>query len=139
MQNQSICQKRFEGLINLSIKKEKWMTNELLTQIVRKNKMYVEWKTTPVTSADHEQIKPRFKNYEKEVRNAIQETKKRYFNRIFTAYKCVIKKTWLIINDTLSRNKNKCDLPATFNPRKPYATPVTRNLNRPRCLVHSPI
>ena len=33
------------------------MTNELLTQIVRKNKMYVEWKTTPVTSADHEQIK----------------------------------------------------------------------------------
>ena len=57
----------------------------------------------------------RFKNYEKEVRNAIQETKKRYFNRIFTAYKCNIKKTWLVINDTLSRNKNKCDLPATFN------------------------
>ena len=37
--------------------------------------MYVEWKTTPVTSADHEQIKLRFKNYEKEVQNAIQETK----------------------------------------------------------------
>ena len=54
--------------------------------------MYVEWKTTPVTSADHEQIKQRFKNYEKEVRNAIQETKKQYFNRIFTAYKCDIKK-----------------------------------------------
>ena len=47
--------------------------------------MYVEWKTTPVTSADHEQIKLQFKNYEKEVRNAIQETKKRYFNRIFAA------------------------------------------------------
>ena len=45
----------------LKHKKEKWMTNELLTQIVRKNKMYVEWKTTPVTSADHEQIKLRFK------------------------------------------------------------------------------
>ena len=99
----------------LKHKKEKWMTNELLTQIVRKNKKYVEWKTTPVTSADHEQIKLRFKNYEKEVRNAIQETKKRYFNRIFAAYKCDIKKTWLVINDTLSRNKNKCDLPATFN------------------------
>ena len=38
---------------------------ELLTQIVRKNKMYVEWKTTPMTSADNEQIKLRFKNYEK--------------------------------------------------------------------------
>ena len=63
----------------LKHKKEKWMTNELLTQIVRKNEMYVEWKTTPVTSADHEQIKLRFKNYEKEVRNAIQETKKKIF------------------------------------------------------------
>ena len=41
--------------------------------------------------------------------------KKRYFNRIFTAYKCDIKKTLLVINDTLSINKNKCDLPATFN------------------------
>ena len=77
--------------------------------------MYVEWKTTPVTSADHEQIKLRFKNYEKEVRNAIQETKNRYFNRNFTAYKCDIKKTWLVINDTLRRNKNKRDLPTTFN------------------------
>ena len=55
----------------LKHKKEKWMTNELLTQVVRKNEMYVEWKTTSVTSADHEQIKLRFKNYEKEVRNAI--------------------------------------------------------------------
>ena len=44
-----------------------------------------------------------------------KKQKKRYFNRIFTAYKCDIKKTWLVINDTLSRNKNKCDLPATFN------------------------
>ena len=26
-----------------------------------------------------------------------------------------------------------------INPRKPYATPVTRNLNRPCCLAHSPI
>ena len=41
------------------------MNNELLTQIVRKNNMYVEWKTTPVTNVDHEQIKLRFKSYEK--------------------------------------------------------------------------
>ena len=27
----------------------------------------------------------------------------------------------------------------SINPRKPYATPVTRNLNRPCCLAHSPI
>ena len=96
-------------------KKEKWMNNELLTQIVRKNKMYVEWKTTPVTNVDHELIKLRFKSYEKNVRFAIQEAKKSYFNRIFDTYKSDIKKTWLTINDTLSRNKNKRDLPSTFH------------------------
>ena len=31
-------------------KKEWWMTNELLAKIVIKNEMYVDWKTTPVTS-----------------------------------------------------------------------------------------
>ena len=46
-------------------KKEKWIINKLLTQIVRKNKMYVEWKTTPVTNVGHELIKLRFKSYEK--------------------------------------------------------------------------
>ena len=96
-------------------KKEKWMNNELLTQIVRKNKMYVEWKTTPVTNVNYELIKLRFKSYEKDVRFAIQEAKKSYFNRIFDTYKSDIKKTWLTINDTLSRNKNKQDLPSTFH------------------------
>ena len=33
----------------------------------------------------------------------------------------------------------KCAKSMYFNPRKPYATPVTRNLNRPCCLAHSPI
>ena len=48
---------------------------ELLTQIVRKNKMYVEWKTTPVTNVNYELIKLRFKSYEKDVRFTIQEAK----------------------------------------------------------------
>ena len=43
------------------------MNNELLTQIVRKNKMYVEWKTTPVTNVNYELIKLRFKSYEKDL------------------------------------------------------------------------
>ena len=49
------------------------------------------------------------------MRFAIQEAKKSYFNRIFDTYKSDIKKTWLTINDTLSRNKNKRDLPSTFH------------------------
>ena len=49
------------------------------------------------------------------MRFAIQEAKKYYFNRIFDIYKSDIKKTWLTINDTLSRNKNKRDLSSTFH------------------------
>ena len=29
-------------------KKEKWMSNDLLLQIVKKNKKYVKWKSTPI-------------------------------------------------------------------------------------------
>ena len=36
------------------------MTDKLLAQIVIKNEMYVDWKTTPVTHTDHERVKLRF-------------------------------------------------------------------------------
>ena len=91
----------------LKHKTEKWMTNELLTQRVRKHIMYVDWKTTPVTCADNELIKLPFQNFEKEKCGMpYRKQKKRYFNIIFTAYKCDNLITWLVvINDTLSRNK----------------------------------
>ena len=44
--------------------KEKWMTKELLQEIVTKNKMYVTWKTTSVDHINYEQIKQRLKSYE---------------------------------------------------------------------------
>ena len=85
--------------------KEKWMTKELLQEIVTKNKMYVTWKTTSVNHNNYEQIKQRFKSYEKIVKKDIKEAKQRYFDQIFTAYKNDMKKTWKTINETLNRNK----------------------------------
>ena len=73
--------------------KEKWMTKELLQEIVTKNKMYVTWKTTSVNHINYEQIKQRFKSYEKIVKKDIKEAKQRYFDQIFTAYKNDMKKT----------------------------------------------
>ena len=55
--------------------KEKWMTKELLQEIVTKNKMYVTWKTTSVNHINYEQIKQRFKSYEKIVKKDIKEAK----------------------------------------------------------------
>ena len=54
-------------------KKQKWMTDELLAQIVTKNEMYVDWKTTPVMHTDHERVKLRFKGYEKLVLKEIEK------------------------------------------------------------------
>ena len=95
-------------------KKQKWMTDELLAQIVIKNEMYVDWKTTPVTHTDHERVKLRFKGYEKLVLKEIEKAKGEYFNRVFTAYRSDMKKTWQVINETLSRNSKKTDMPSKF-------------------------
>ena len=90
--------------------KEKWMTKELLQEIVTKNKMYVTWKTTSVNHINYEQIKQRFKSYEKIVKKDIKEAKQRYFDQIFTAYKNDMKKTWKTINETLNRNKKNSNV-----------------------------
>ena len=68
------------------------MTKELLQEIVTKNKMYVTWITTSVNHINYEQIKQRFKSYEKIVNRDIKEAKQTYFDQIFTAYKSDIKK-----------------------------------------------
>ena len=53
------------------------MTNELLTKVLRKNELYVEWKTTEVNDRNYEMIKLRFKNHEKDVLKDITNAKKR--------------------------------------------------------------
>ena len=45
------------------------MTDEFLAQVVKKNEMYVDWKTTPITNPDYEKVKLNFKGYEKIVLN----------------------------------------------------------------------
>ena len=71
--------------------KEKWMTNDLLLQIVKKNKKYVDWKPTPITHDNYEQINQNFKIYEKDTVNNIREAKKQYFDRIFKGYQSDMK------------------------------------------------
>ena len=58
------------------------MTKELLQEIVTKNKMYVTWITTSVNHINYEQIKQRFKSYEKIVKRDIKEAKQTYFDSI---------------------------------------------------------
>ena len=55
--------------------------------------MYVDWKTTPITHPDYEQVKVEFKDYENIVLMGIDKAKKNYFDRVFVAYKSDMKKT----------------------------------------------
>ena len=95
-------------------KKERWMTDELLAQVIKKNEMYVDWKTTSIAHPDYEKVKFNFKGYEKIVLKGIERAKRDYFDRVFLAYKCDMKRTWQVISETLNRNKRKHDMPLLF-------------------------
>ena len=95
-------------------RKEVWMTNDLLTKVVKKNELYVKWKKTPLTSANYELNKKSFKDHEKEVVKDIINAKRLYYTRIFNVYRSDMKKTWKTINETLSKNKQILELPSSF-------------------------
>ena len=61
------------------------MTNELLAKVVRKNELYVNWKTTSLLHENYETIKTKFKNCEKGVLRDIVNAKKLYYNKIFNS------------------------------------------------------
>ena len=52
------------------------MTDELLAQVIKKNEMYIDWKTTPITHQDYEKVKFNFKGYEKIVLKGIERAKR---------------------------------------------------------------
>ena len=90
------------------------MTDELLAKIVIKSEMYVVWKTTPVSDVNYERSILELKGYEKFVLKEIKTAKRKYFGRVFAAYRSDMKKTWKIISETLSRNVKKNELPSKF-------------------------
>ena len=57
-------------------KKERWITDEILSQVLKKNGMYVDWKTTPISHPDYEKVKLKFKYHEKIVSKGIDKGKK---------------------------------------------------------------
>ena len=92
---------------------EKWMTNDLLNLVNRKNDMYRDWKSTSnITEFMIKKIN--FKTFEKIVNLQIVETKNKYYYDTFTNQKGDMKKTWCTINNTLNRNKFKNEMSHEF-------------------------
>ena len=63
--------------------KEKWMTNDLLKLVVKKNDRYVKWNTTPMAHPDFELRKQNFKTCKNILSQEIINGKKSYYNRTF--------------------------------------------------------
>ena len=57
-------------------KKDRWMTDELLAQVLKKNNMYVDWKTTPNTHPDYEKVKLNFIAMKKLYQKVLKKQKK---------------------------------------------------------------
>ena len=89
------------------------MTSELLKLVVRKNKLYREWKST-TDDNEYQIMQINFKTYERIVKNKIEETKQKYFFDKFTAQKNDMKKTWGTIDETLNRKRKSTEYPAEF-------------------------
>ena len=89
------------------------MTDELLKLVVRKNELYVEWKTTAVDDPLFEQRKRNFQTYDNMIKYYIRNAKKTYFHNTFAMYKNDMKKTWAVISETLNKKERK-DEPLSF-------------------------
>ena len=95
-------------------KKEKWMTNDLLALINRKNEKYIDWKKTPTTSPEYEIKKTNFRTFDKIVNRQKDEAKINYFQGKFWRNKNDLKKTWKVIDESLNRHSKKADFPGEF-------------------------
>ena len=92
---------------------QKWMTDELLQLVIRKNALYKEWKAT--TDEQEYLIKKRnFRTFDNIVERRKLEIKHEYFYDMFQTQKTDLKKSWGILNEALNRNKEKVDLPSEF-------------------------
>ena len=106
-------------------KKEKWMTNELLQQLNKKNDMYVDWKTEMYNNK-----KINFKTFEKIVNiNIAAETKRTYYHNTFRNYKNNVKQTWRVINDTLGKRNQKTNLPLSIEHNNTLITEPNKTVN----------
>ena len=90
------------------------MTSELLTEVNKKNDMYVDWKRNSTTVQIYHIKKSNFKTFERIVNQNIEAAKKKYYFNTFRTHKNNMKNTWKTINDTLGRHKKENKLPTSI-------------------------
>jgi exonuclease III len=95
-------------------KLNKWITNGILRSLKFKDKLYKKLKCTPLNSRLYNTLKSNLKTYTSILNKIIRNAKKDYYFKVFHKYSADSKKTWETINELLSRNSTKNDLPEYF-------------------------
>ena len=92
-------------------KNNAWITTGLLTCIKQKDHLYKKLHSLKKDHPNYIAIKNEFKSYEKNLKNLIYTTKKKYHTDQFNKYRSDIKNTWqtnkVILNKNKSNRKNQ--------------------------------
>lgn len=92
------------------IPEKPWMTSNLLSLRNKKDKLF----KIRIKNPSEENIS-KFKQISGDFKKKIREAKKSYFDKKFEEFANNTKKTWSLINEIVSKSKNKSSLPSLFH------------------------
>ncbi len=95
-------------------KKNKWITDEIITLIRERDNLYKTNKMTNPDSLEHSQQIDNLKSLNSKIKKSIRHAKKAYYDNIFNKLKSDIKGTWKQIKEILNKSKNKNTFPSFF-------------------------
>ena len=95
-------------------KKKSWMTLGILRSINHRNTMYKKLKQMRSDSENYVIKRSNFNHYRNTLKKTMIHAKRFYYKNMFDRFKHDMKKTWSIISETLSRNKQNRSLPETM-------------------------
>ena len=94
--------------------KTKWITQGFIKSISFRDKLYKEYKKSPMNRFTYERFKTNLNTYNKILKSNILLAKRKHYHSIFEKYKHNNKNTWTNIKDLLQQSKVKRDFPNHF-------------------------
>ncbi len=95
-------------------KRNKWITDEIITLIKDRDNLYKTHKMTHPDSLDYNQQDDNLKQLNSNIKKSIRVAKKNYYDNIFNKLKSDMKGTWKKIKEILNKSKNKNNFPSFF-------------------------
>lgn len=99
-------------------KKCNWMTMDIIHLIEKKDNVYKIHKLTDPDAAEYHLQSLELKSLITQIKKAIRNAKKLYYDNLFENFKNDIKATWRTIGEILSRTKKKKSFPSLFKDEK---------------------